>query len=74
MIRTWAALAMLAASWLPGLGYFEPVSWPAWAVMVMAAVLLLAGGNATGLDGIGGTVGWDKAASAAGPRVFGKVL
>ena len=55
MIRTWAALALLAASWLPGLGYFEPVSWPAWAVMVTAAVLLLAGG-------------WDKAAlAAAGP-------
>jgi hypothetical protein len=47
MIRTWAALALLAASWLPGLGYFEPVSWPAWAVMVTAAVLLLAGGKVT---------------------------
>ena len=47
MIRTWAALARLAASWLPGLGYFEPVSWPAWAVMVTAAVLLLARGKLT---------------------------
>ncbi len=57
MIRIWAALALLAASWLPGLGYFEPVSWPAWAVMVTAAVLLLAGGDAPALRGIRGTVG-----------------
>jgi hypothetical protein len=45
MIRTWAALALLAASWLAGLGYFEPVSWPAWALMVTAAALLLAEAN-----------------------------
>ncbi|MHB0957036.1 MAG: hypothetical protein ACYC0X_13945 [Pirellulaceae bacterium] len=42
-MRAWLATALLASSWLFGLGYFDPVSWVAWLCALMAAVLLLGG-------------------------------
>ena len=40
-MRIWLATALLACSWLFGLGYFDPVSWVAWVCALAAAVLLL---------------------------------
>ncbi|MHB8971509.1 MAG: hypothetical protein ACYC3X_08375 [Pirellulaceae bacterium] len=40
-MRIWLATALLACSWLFGLGYFDPVSWGAWVCALSAAVLLL---------------------------------
>jgi len=42
MIRPWLALALLAGSWLVGLHYYRPESWPTWAASVLAGTLLLA--------------------------------
>jgi hypothetical protein len=46
MIRRWIAIAALAASWLPGLGYYHPasaVSWTIWAGLVAVGAALLIG-------------------------------
>jgi len=43
MIRTWLAIAILAASWLPGLGYYRGADWRWWAVAVVAGTVLLIG-------------------------------
>lgn len=39
----WLGLTLLAASWLPGLGYYLPANTPTWAILVIAGVLLLGG-------------------------------
>jgi len=41
MMRAWIATAMLAGSWLVGLGYYDSAHPFAWACMVAAAVILL---------------------------------
>ncbi len=43
MIRTWVAIAILAASWLPGLGYYRGADWRVWALMVAVGTVLLVG-------------------------------
>jgi len=50
MIRLWVALALLAISWLPGLGYYRLAEFGArwadvtvWAVLVIAGALLMIG-------------------------------
>jgi len=43
MIRKWAGIALLAASWLPGLGYFHLADGLWWAVLVAGGTLLLLG-------------------------------
>ncbi|MCL4204469.1 MAG: hypothetical protein KJ000_18440 [Pirellulaceae bacterium] len=43
MIRGWIAVALLAASWLFGLGYFAPARPIVWWCAVASAVVLLAG-------------------------------
>ena len=40
-IRFWIATALLAASWLFGLGYFYPAEYGAWMASIIAAVLLM---------------------------------
>ena len=40
-MRTWAGIALLAVSWLLGLGIYHHASWPAWCVVVVLGVLLL---------------------------------
>ena len=62
MIRLWIALALLAASWLPGLGYYHVAEFGArwvdvtvWAVLVIAAAALMIG-RAPRMPR--GTVGW----------------
>ncbi len=42
MMRTWIGLALLASSWLAGLGYYGPADLPFWTVAVALGVLLLA--------------------------------
>lgn len=42
MMRAWIAVALLASSWLLGLGYFNPPNMTAWACTLVAAVILLA--------------------------------
>jgi len=37
----WIGIALLSVSWLPGLGYYHPVDWPAWIVLVVAGTALL---------------------------------
>ena len=46
MIRGWLGLALLTASWLLGLHYYQPASWLAWAVAVLLGTILLAGAPA----------------------------
>ena len=41
-MRKWIATALLAGSWLLGLGYLDPANTLAWGCMLVAAVLLLA--------------------------------
>ena len=41
-MRAWIAVALLAVSWLLGLGYYEPADWVAWTVAIGTAVVLLA--------------------------------
>ena len=41
MIRGWIATALLAGSWLFGLGYYQPPSTAVWSILVLAAVVLL---------------------------------
>ena len=41
MIRNWIATALLAGSWLFGLGYYQPASVAVWFGLLTAAVLLL---------------------------------
>ena len=41
MIRTWLGIAILAASWLPGLGYYEPANRLLWLAMVILGTVLL---------------------------------
>lgn len=43
MIRSWLGLALLAASWLFGLHFYQPANWLAWAVAVVAGAGLLGG-------------------------------
>ncbi len=43
MIRVWIGTALLAGSWLLGLGYFQPTNWPAWVAMVVLGTLALVG-------------------------------
>ncbi len=40
-MRMWIANALLASSWLLGLGYFDPANQIAWACTLLAAVILL---------------------------------
>ena len=42
MIRVWIGTALLAGSWLAGLGYYRPANWPAWVVTIVAGTLLMA--------------------------------
>jgi len=46
MNRAHAAVALLAASWLLGLPYYRAENWTAWAALVAAGALLLAGAPA----------------------------
>jgi hypothetical protein len=41
MIRNWSATALLAGSWLFGLGYYQPANVAVWLGLLMAALLLL---------------------------------
>jgi hypothetical protein len=41
MKRLWLGLFLLAASWLPGTGYYRAVDWRAWGVLVAAGLGLL---------------------------------
>jgi hypothetical protein len=41
MIRAWLGIAILAASWLPGLGYYEPANPLLWLAMVVLGTALL---------------------------------
>lgn len=43
MIRVWAAIALLAISWLPGLGYYHAADPIVWALLVVGATALLLG-------------------------------
>ena len=43
MIRVWAAIAVLAISWLPGLGYYHLPDGLVWAMAVAAGTVLLLG-------------------------------
>jgi len=42
-LRTWLAVGLLSASWLPGLGYYAPALVWLWAVMVIVGAGLLLG-------------------------------
>ena len=37
----WIGIALLSASWLPGLGYYHPADWTAWTAMVVLGTALL---------------------------------
>ena len=37
----WIGIALLSASWLPGLGYYHPSDWPAWIVLLVGGAALL---------------------------------
>jgi len=41
-MRAWIGLGLLSASWLWGLGYYQPGSWTVWTLAVMLGTLLLA--------------------------------
>jgi hypothetical protein len=41
MKRLWLGLFLLAASWLPGTGYYRAVDWTAWGALVAVGVTLL---------------------------------
>jgi hypothetical protein len=41
MIRGWIATALLAGSWLFGLGYYQPANIVIWGTLLLAAVILL---------------------------------
>ena len=41
----WIGIALLSASWLPGLGYYHPADWTAWTAMVVLGTTLLAAGR-----------------------------
>ena len=43
MIRTWTGVALLAVSWLLGLGYYYPANYLAWVPVVVAGAFLLIG-------------------------------
>ncbi|MCC6126230.1 MAG: hypothetical protein IT426_14825 [Pirellulales bacterium] len=43
MFRAWTAVALLAGSWMFGLGYFYPADYATWTVLLAAAMLLLYG-------------------------------
>ncbi|MHB1034610.1 MAG: DUF4350 domain-containing protein [Pirellulales bacterium] len=43
MIRAWLGIALVASSWLFGLGFYHDPNWLAWAAMILAGTLLLAG-------------------------------
>lgn len=43
MLRSWIAVAVLAGSWMFGLGYFYPADFTTWAIMIAAGALLLYG-------------------------------
>lgn len=43
MRRTWIGLALLSASWLPGLGTYHDPNWALWAVLVSIGTGLLVG-------------------------------
>ena len=43
MIRAWTGVALLAVSWLFGLGCYQPASWTRWTLTVALAVVLLGG-------------------------------
>ena len=42
MMRTWIGLALLAASWLMGIGFYAPANLPLWTAAVLIGVFLLA--------------------------------
>lgn len=39
----WLGAALLGASWLPGLGYYQPASTAAWVMLIVGGVLLMCG-------------------------------
>jgi hypothetical protein len=39
----WLGVALLAGSWLPGLGYYQPASSAVWMMLLLAGTLLLCG-------------------------------
>ncbi len=39
----WLGAALLGASWLPGLGYYQPASTAAWLILIVGGVLLMYG-------------------------------
>ncbi len=43
MIRAWIGIALLAVSWLLGLGYYYPPNYTAWTAAIVAGTLLLCG-------------------------------
>lgn len=43
MMRIWIGVALLACSWLPGLGYYQPAATVTWLVLVVSGTALLAG-------------------------------
>ncbi len=52
MLVAWGGVAALAASWLPGLGYYQPADFGAWLALVILGLLALAAaGDDRGADG-----------------------
>ena len=41
MKRVWTGIALLACSWVVGVGYYHDANWAAWAILVVAGALLL---------------------------------
>src|SRR4051812_37713371 len=39
----WLGAALLGASWLPGLGYYQPASNAAWIILIVSGALLMCG-------------------------------
>jgi len=42
-LRRWLGVMLLAGSWLPGLGFYQPASFAAWLVLVVAGAIMIAG-------------------------------
>ncbi len=59
MKRLWLGVFLLAASWLPGTGYYRAADWGAWGLLVAAGLALLCFSRLAGRWG------------PAGPEIFG---
>jgi hypothetical protein len=55
-MRGWIGLGLLSASWLWGLGYYQPGSWTVWAFMVVLGTLLVAEKPSWRINGAQGRV------------------